>query len=350
MLSEKEISEIREHLEKSSNPLFFFDNDVDGLASFLILARKYGKGKGVAIKSGPDLSETYVRKIEELNPDYIFVLDKPLINKKFVDEVKRMNLPLIWIDHHDIENPVLGEIGIPEGIFYYNPKRNNKKSDKPTTFLAWKIAENKKDLWLALCGCVSDNYLPDFIDEVEKEYPEMISGKKSAFQVLYDSEIGKVTRIMAFGLKDRTSNVVRMLKILLKVSSPREILDDLSKNQILSRFNQIDKKYQKLLEKAKDYVKEKMIYFQYGGDLSLSSDIANELSYKYPGKYVIVAYISGVKANISLRGKNVKDITSKAILGLENATGGGHQDATGCKVNVEDLETFKERVEKLIND
>lgn len=32
MLTEKQISEIREHLEKAQNPLFFFDND-DGLCS-----------------------------------------------------------------------------------------------------------------------------------------------------------------------------------------------------------------------------------------------------------------------------------------------------------------------------
>ena len=39
MLNKKQIKEIREHLEKAQNPVFFYDSDADGLASFLLLAR-----------------------------------------------------------------------------------------------------------------------------------------------------------------------------------------------------------------------------------------------------------------------------------------------------------------------
>lgn len=63
---------------------------------------------------------------------------------------------------------------------------------------------------------------------------------------------------------------------------------------------------------------------------------------------IVVAYIRGTKANISIRGKGVKEITLKAIEGLEGATGGGHDDATGCKVELVDLPKFKERIEKLV--
>ena len=77
MLTEKQVKEIREHLEKAQAPIFFFDNDADGLASFLLLRRYINRGKGVAIKSFPDLNESYARKLYELKPDYVFVLDKP---------------------------------------------------------------------------------------------------------------------------------------------------------------------------------------------------------------------------------------------------------------------------------
>ena len=49
MLTQKQIKEIREHLDKAQNPLFFFDNDVDGLTSFLILQRYIGSGRGIAV-------------------------------------------------------------------------------------------------------------------------------------------------------------------------------------------------------------------------------------------------------------------------------------------------------------
>jgi single-stranded DNA-specific DHH superfamily exonuclease len=153
---------------------------------------------------------------------------------------------------------------------------------------------------------------------------------------------------MSFALKDRTSNVVRMLKFLMNVKSPQEILKDEPRNHMLFRYGQVNKKYQRLIEKARKFTRGKIVYFQYGGDLSLSGDIANELAYRFPGKIVVVAYIKGTKANISLRGSNVKEITKKAIEGFQDATGGGHENATGAKLNVEDLPKFKEKLEKLV--
>ena len=164
MLTESEILEVREHLEKSQNPLFFFDNDVDGLSSFLILARYYDRGKGVAIKSG-ELNDSYLRKINELNPDAVFVLDKPLVSRGFIEGVRERNIPLIWIDHHNIEV-------YHENVYYYNPAVSRRQTE-PTTYLAYQIARKKEDLWLALTGCIADNYFPNFAEEFAESYKEL---------------------------------------------------------------------------------------------------------------------------------------------------------------------------------
>ena len=105
MLTEKQINEVREHLEKAQNPLFFFDNDNDGLVSFLLLQRFIGRGKGVAVKGSHNLSKGYFRRIKELNPDYIFVLDLPKVDEDFLEEVNKENLPVVWIDHHNVDKP-----------------------------------------------------------------------------------------------------------------------------------------------------------------------------------------------------------------------------------------------------
>jgi len=60
MISQNKLEELRENLENSQNPLFFFDNDTDGLCAFLILRRALGRGRGVAIKSFPDLKDQYL--------------------------------------------------------------------------------------------------------------------------------------------------------------------------------------------------------------------------------------------------------------------------------------------------
>jgi len=38
-----------------------------------------------------------------LNADCVFVLDKPVLSKEFVEEIDKIGLPLIWIDHHDLK-------------------------------------------------------------------------------------------------------------------------------------------------------------------------------------------------------------------------------------------------------
>lgn len=348
MLNENQISEIREHLKKAVNPLFFFDNDVDGLCSFLILRKFVGGGKGVAIKSFPEMNSAYVRRIHELNPDYVFILDKPLVSREFLEETKQLNLPIVWIDHHDVEHEDI------EGVNYYNPSKAHKKeerSNEPTTYLCYQATKRKEDEWLALLGCLSDGFYPEFFSDVQKKYPELTKNCKSAFQCVYETDFGKIIRMLSFGLKDRTGNVVKMLKFLMNVREPTEILEESHKTyEMHQRYVQIEKKYRALVDKAKEDVKGKMIYFQYGGDLSISAEIANELLYLYPGKIIVVAYISGVRANLSLRGQNVRDLTLKAIEGIENARGGGHVHATGAQVLVEDLPRFKEKIEKMIKE
>ena len=346
MLTNKQIKEIREHLEKAQNPVFFFDNDPDGLCSFLILRRYIDRGKGVPIRSFPELNESYFRKVQELNADYIFVLDKPIISKEFLDEVEKNNIPLVWIDHHEIQ------IEIPEFVYYYNPILNKEeKGNEPVTYLCYQTTKKKDDLWLAVAGCISDSYFPDFYTEFIEKYPELSIEAKKAFDILYKSEIGKITRIFDFSLKDRTTNVISMLKFLVQIKTPYEVLEENSKNHTMHyRFNQIETKYRKLLNKAEESVKdEKLLFFQYGGDLSISAELANELSYKFPKKIVVVAYLMGAKANISVRGKSVRGKIMKAIEGLESATAGGHEDAVGARVNVEDLDNFRERLKEMID-
>ena len=345
MLTEKQIEEIREHLNKAQNPLFFFDNDNDGLMSFLLLRRYLDRGRGVAIKSFPELNVNYYRKVKELNPDYIFILDKPVVSEDFIDKAKQDNIPVVWIDHHQVEIPK------ESYVYYYNPFLNDE-SNEPVSYLSYNITRRKEDIWLAVIGCVSDSYVPDFYQKFLEKYPELgRKNPKSAFDILYNSEIGHIARILDFSLKDTTTNVVNMLRFMIRVKSPVDVLEENSKTrQILKRYNEINSKYQVLIEKARLHVEEKMIYFQYSGVFSLSAHIANQLSYEYPEKVIVVVYLSGDVANISLRGPcDVRNLTLKAIENIEGASGGGHTNATGAKMSLSNLPKFKEKIEELVN-
>ncbi|MEM4152675.1 MAG: DHH family phosphoesterase [Candidatus Pacearchaeota archaeon] len=347
MISQKQIEQVRTFLEKTQNPLFFFDNDVDGLASFLLLRRFCDKGKGIAIKSFPDLNTSYSRKIEEFKPDYIFVLDKPLIEKGFREAAQQFNIPIIWIDHHPIP-----DYANENNIYYFNPLTEGKINE-PVSYICYKITGRKEDEWIAMIGCLSDWFIPDFSENFIKEYPELFSNIKSPAKALYETELGKIIKILSFALKDRTSNVVKMLKNLLTIKNPRELLDASSPKMvsIYKRFNQINRRYEKILNKAKELAKnhKRLIFFQYGGDLSLSSEISNELIYLFPDRVVVVAYIKGTRANVSVRGvfMNVRELVAKALEGIES-TSGGHEHACGATLQVEDLPKFRDNLIKLL--
>lgn len=351
MLSQKQLDEIKQHLEKSQNPLFFFDNDVDGLCSFLLLRRWLGRGKGVAVKSFPEVDASYARKVEELGADYVFILDKPLVSEGFFKELEAKNIPVVWIDHHEVEK----EAKIPENVSYYNPAKPEKgesKSIEPTTYLCYSAVKNKSDMWLAVAGCISDSFIPDFFEEFIKNNPELAIKSNNAFEILYTTKIGKVIRVLDSALKDRTRNVVLMIKFMSEAKSPDEVLIESKKNsEMLKRFSFIDKKYQELVANAKSQLSENnLLFFQYGGDLSISANISNELSFYFPKKIIVVAYLKGEKANISIRGSNIKKIAIKAIEGFEGATVGGHENACGGRINVEDLPKFKKNLEALLKD
>ncbi len=344
MLSKQQIKEIREHLQLAQNPVFFFDNDNDGLVSFLLLRRSIERGRGVAIRSFPELNISYYRKVVELKPDYIFILDKPVVSEEFLERARRDNIPVVWIDHHQVEEPMNNNVN------YYNPFFIDC-SNEPVSYMCYKIINKKDDIWLAVVGCISDCYIPDFYNEFEKKYPELsCKNSRHAFDILYNSDIGKIARILDFSLKDTTTNVIEMMKFMVKVRGPMDIFEEnLKTKQILARYDEIDSKYQVLMKKAREQANNHLIYFQYGGSFSLSGNLANQLIYEFPDKIIVVVFIKGDVANISLRGgEDIRKLTLAAIDGIPSATGGGHKNATGAKMNVSDLPEFKENVEKLV--
>ncbi len=350
MLTEKQILEIREHLEKAQNPIFYYDNDVDGLCSFLILRRYLGRGKGVAVKSYPELNAQYAKKAQELKADYVFVLDKPIIAKDFVDEIYKMQLPLIWIDHHNVK--IDEEIKKAENLHIYNPALKSMGSE-PVTYLAYKITERKEELWIAMMGCIADNYMPDFISDFKEKYPEFLKkGIKEPFDVYYKTEIGRIAQALSFGLKDSVTHVVKMQNFLIGCRGPNEIFIEMQGNRTFrSRYEEIMKKYNDLLFKAssKENIFGNLIFFDYKGELSISAEIANQLSYHNKGKYIAVAYVKNGISNVSLRGKGIKGILEKALKDFPDARGGGHEDAVGTRIKTEELAKFREALQKEIN-
>ena len=346
MLTKKQVKEIKEHLERAQNPLFLFDNDNDGLCSFLLLQRYIGRGKGFPVKTAPELAKDYFRKVRELAPDYIFILDQPEVSKDFLDEVHKLNIPVVWIDHH-----ITNKKKIPSWVCYYNPLFNKLKTEEPVTTLCYQITERKEDIWIAVIGSISDKFVPIFYSNFRKKFYDLAIDSNDAFEIYYDSGIGKIAQMLSFDLMDRTTNVINMIKFLEKAKSPYDVLEENPKTKLMHiRFNELLKKENKLLKRAKQEAmrSEKIVFFQYSGDTGMSANLSNRLSYLFPKKIIVVIRIIGIKANLSLRGRNIREKVLEIIKNIEGATGGGHEDAVGVQMNKDHLEDFKKRLIELI--
>ena len=86
------LSKIRSYLQKSENPLIIFDDDPDGLCSFLLIKRHFNKAEGYVLKGSPYVTPELASKIKNFYPDLILILDLPVLAQEFVDKV---NVPII---------------------------------------------------------------------------------------------------------------------------------------------------------------------------------------------------------------------------------------------------------------
>jgi len=340
MVPYKDLKKVRLLLKKAENPIFFFDDDPDGLASFLLLKKYINKGKGIVIKSSPPLSAIYLKKIQEYSPDMVFVLDKPNIEQEFINKA---NKPIIWIDHH----PPTKREGVH---LYINPRLKNPSINLATSYLCYKIT--KQNMWIAAVGIVGDWQIPKFFNAFLKKYPGLAKKTTDPGYLLYNTKIGELVKFFSFILKGKISEVKKSISILSKIESPYEILNkETPKAKYLyKKFEKTNKEYNNLLKRIKPRGREKLLVFTYPSTkTSFTGNLANEFLYKYPKKVILIAREKSGEMRFSLRSKRIiiSKILKKALEDIDGY-GGGHEYACGGSVKKYDFIKFVNNLKKLI--
>ena len=342
-LSREQIKQIRDHLDNCKNPLFFFDDDQDGLCSFLQLYRYKKEGKGIIVKTHPKLGTVFVRKVEEYQPDAIFILDVAIVEQEFLDEMK---VPVVWIDHHGPFER--------NNVKYFNPRVSNWEDNHPTSFMCHQIVES--DMWIATIGCVADWFIPPFINEFKKEFTYLIENQyEFPGDLIYNSKLGHLIRIFSFVLKGKTDDVMKSIKVLTRIKSPYEILNQETAQGkfIYKRYEQVNKLYEPLLKdvlETAEKTKDKLVVFAYKDDKSsFTSDLSNEAIYRFPDKVILIAREKNNEMKCSLRSSKIilPPLVEKALVGLEGY-GGGHEHACGLNVKSHHFEEFVKRFREMI--
>jgi single-stranded DNA-specific DHH superfamily exonuclease len=342
MLTEKQYSQIKEELDGCTNPLYFFHDDPDGLCSFLLLYRQIGEGHGIVVKTHPNIDSKFLKKLEEYGPDKIFVVDIAMIEQDFIDAANKANAPIVWIDHHGPYSR--------ENVKYFNPRANEQGSAPPASYLCYKAVLEEKDLWIAMAGCIGDMYMPEFADEFRKQYPGLLpEGMADARQAQFNSELGKLSKILSFVLKGNSKDAMTYVKTLTRVKSPLEILyqETAQGKFIYKRYEEVNKEYEQLLQEALSKAgDENVLLFLYPpSSMSFTGDLANELVYRFPDKVIIIGREKSGDVKLSLRSDkyHLPELIEKSLIGLQG-TGGGHEHAAGAVVKAEDFPKFMENL------
>lgn len=333
------LDKFKEGLDSCSKPLFLFDADADGLASFLLLYKYKRDGKGVIVSGRPLIDEKYLRSVSEYQPDAIFVLDIAEISEDFLAKVKT---PIYWIDHH-----ALHEQKLPNNVHYFNPKLKLADCGIPTSYWAYKITGHH--LWIAMTGIISD-YSFELVEECKKEYPFLLSEDVTDVgEALFNSPLGTLIKILNFNLKGSTKDSMGSVKVLTRIDEPKEILEQSSSKGrfIYKKYAKLETIFQSMVKDATDsFSKDNpvLVFVYENNKVSLSSEVANELKYAHKDKAVIVGRKNKGKIAMSLRSEN-KEISfalEKALVGLD-AYGGGHPKACGAVVLEDDFDVFVKR-------
>jgi len=332
--NEMKLEKIKDALLASKRPLFFFDDDPDGLCSFLQLYKQLGEGKGIIIKTTPRIDMKFLRFVHGYEPDRVFILDIAHVEDEFIQAV---NVPIVVIDHHEPKDY--------HGVDYFNPRKESIISCTSAV-----IYDTFKDnLWIAAIGAVADWIMPVFIEEFKEKYPDLV-GELEIEKLLFESKLGQLCRVFSFNMKGKHSDVSKSMKILTRIKSPYEILNQETPagKFVWKRFQAGERVYQGLVEDARKHADGGFLVFIYGDDrLSLSKDLANQMLHEFPDKVIIVGRKRSGSAKLSIRSKkNLPPILAESLQGVDGF-GGGHEHACGCVVNEEDFDRWLDGFRKL---
>lgn len=334
ILPQKEIQELRKAIEEAQRPVYFFHDDPDGVSSFLLLYRRINEGKGVIIKTTPNVSKMFLRKVKEYEPDKIFITDLALLEQDFIDGV---SVPIYWIDHH---TPLKRD-----GVKYYNPRIKNPHINIPASRICYEVVQ--KDMWIATMGTIADwVYDERLYNDFCKKYPDLADAKiKSIEEILTKTELGKLIRIVSFILKGTAQDAMKYVKVLTRINKPYDILRQETPQGrfIYKRYKKINQMYEELYADAtKKTSRSNILLYKYQEDkLSLTKDLANDLLIKYPSKVIIIGRRKDDEIKMSLRAANyiLPPMLEKAFVGIDGY-GGGHEHACGACVKDRQFDEF----------
>lgn len=345
-ISDSSLDAFRKQLEEAARPLIFFDDDADGLASYLLCQKRNSAAFGVRAARGPELSTAFVRRVDERAPDLIIILDKPRVSREFFEQVQT---PTIWIDHHDPSSQEPQNWNYPQ-LTYLNPQLADGEDRRPVTY--WVHRALGGPAWIAAAGAAGD-WDTSLVEAFNKEYPDLDTGSEKIEDVLYKSLLGAIVQRFNFALKGRSSRITKNISVLTRIESPQELLEhETPRSKYLHKhYDQIRTLYERQLRDARKTETEDGLFVHLFGDVdvSLVTNIANELLVRKQPVVLIVGRREGGRVKFSMRSHktDLRPLLQEALQGVDGY-GGGHKEACGGSVAETNWDDFLDAIRKQI--
>jgi single-stranded DNA-specific DHH superfamily exonuclease len=333
------LQEFRSRVIAAARPLILYDDDGDGLCSYLLCNHaRHGDDVGIRVHTGATVSADYLAKVELHQPDLVVILDKPYLDPAFAEGCK---VPILWLDHHAPQQ-------VPwSHVTYYNPRLHDDADNRCTTHWVWHALGEPKDLWLAAVGSISDWQMTDIAEGFRAEHGELLAGAATAPEALFDAPFGELARIVQFNLKGDARDVREAIELLRGVTGPQELLLRTTKagRKLGKRYDLVRTEYERLLALCTAAATDDPILFHVFGELEISlvGELANELIHRYPDKVVVLARSSKGDHKLSIRSASVPvahAVAEAMRVSQVRGNAGGHTHACGGKIPDEDFPRF----------
>ncbi len=340
MLSRDQVKAVQQRLDEVTRRLYFFDNDVDGLASFLLLNSQWPAIDFQCLLSGPSDEELYFTKLQETGFQLAVILDRPMVSERVIQALEQV----LWIDHHP---PVTAY-----GAQYVNPRKEN--GNIPTACLAQALLPNTnpQTLLLSALGAAWDYYLPSHFTKLREQFPSLIDTNSTNLDIIhFDSQFGYLLRLLTFLLTGKKSEIHSNIERLRRIEDIRTVFTDTSLQQ---HYQEKERKYEQLITQAQEEalaMNDALLVFTYAAHDSYTGYLANHLRYLF-GKTVVVAktFPDSNRYTMSIRATDDIDLHTvlpKAFDGLRGDYG-GHEHACGAHIAKAEFDTCINRLQELL--
>ncbi len=315
------------------------DNDEDGLTAAVQAKLFFDKKKiesKVLFYDHTKQNGSFSRKeFVDFNPEKTIFID---LSENFVfdilEHVGDFTGDFVIIDHHrgiEVVNSHNKFLTIKPTEF-----SDKDPSKYPASKMIYDLLEGKD--WLAAIGIIGDFSSGEWKKFVEK------AAENNNIKV---EQLEELAKIIACVVSVHCKKTYSLFEFLLKSKKPGDLFK--------SNFFPLAKSFFETLEKEtkrfeKDVEKIDLDLYFFETQKNLQSKLSNMISQNHPHNTIFVYAIEEDFVKGSMRRQDFKFdcnlATRFALDGIENATGGGHIPATGCRFPIDYFDTFKAKLLK----